>query len=379
MFGRTIVSADARHEFVALYSVQVQSGLRHCTSAGRLLNTAVWLLCAGSLGLPPLFAAADAQETVVVSSQAADEDPAELIDAMSRAVRDLNYKGTFVHAQGTSLTSMQILHSNSDGDEQERLISLDGEAREVIRDNSLVTCIWPGTESVVVTKSKPRDLLPKIDETLTDEMRYSFSYGAPDRVASRDTYVINVTPTDGMRYGYRFWIDIENKMLLRSMLLDGSVNPVEQVIFTQIEYLDSVDSSLFDIMGSDRHAASMSWLEPEAADATDRAASQQSEQADRVSFSALPSGYKKISETYSPTPINKGPVSHVMLSDGMASVSVYVEYVGREDQQNVSLGWSRMGAMNAYTVGNDEALITVVGEVPKETVEAIAAAVDLAG
>ena len=363
----------------ASYAAWALPGLRYCARAGRLLKLPVLALCSASLALASLSALSDTQKPASTSGETTEISPAELIDSMSQAVRNLNYQGIFVHAQGTTLTSMQIIHSSNDGDESERLISLDGEAREVIRNNSLVTCIWPGTESVVVTKAKPRDLLPRIDSSLTRDMRYSFSFGAPDRVAGRDTHVVNVIPSDDFRYGYRFWIDVQNNMLLRSMLLDGSVDPVEQVIFTQIEYVDSVDSSLFDIMGSDRHAERMSWLEPQAADGIDKVDRQTSEQADRVSFSALPTGYQKISETYSPTPINKGPVSHVMLSDGMASVSVYVEYVGREDQQNVSLGWSRMGAMNAYTVGTDKALITVVGEVPKDTVEAIAAAVDLAG
>ena len=363
----------------ARYATWALSGSQHRCRAARLLQTSVLVLCASGLGLSAPSAFSNTQKPTTISGEAADVTPAELIDSMSLAVHNLNYQGTFVHAQGTSLTSMQIIHSSDGEDEYERLISLDGEAREVIRNNSLVTCIWPGTESVVVTKAKPRDLLPKIDSSLTSDMRYSFSFGAPDRVVGRDTHVVNVIPSDGFRYGYRFWIDVETNMLLRSMLLDDSVDPVEQVIFTQIEYLDSVDNSLFDIVGSDRHAGSLSWLEPQTADANDKAARQQSEQADRVSFSSLPNGYSKVSETYSPTPINKGPVSHVMLSDGMASVSVYVEYVGHEDQQNVSLGWSRMGAMNAYTIGTDKALITVVGEVPKDTVEAIAAAVMLAG
>ena len=84
-----------------------------------------------------------------------------------------------------------------------------------------------------------------------------------------------------------------------------------------------------------------------------------------------------MSETYQPMPINDGPVSHVMLSDGMVSVSVYVEYVDKVDQADATMGMSTMGAMNAYTRGLDAALITVVGEVPAATVEAIALSVRL--
>jgi sigma-E factor negative regulatory protein RseB len=74
-------------------------------------------------------------------------------------------------------------------------------------------------------------------------------------------------------------------------------------------------------------------------------------------------------------PIDEGPISHVMLTDGMASVSVYVEYVPRAQQDRSSTGLSSMGAMNAFGISTDTAFITAVGEVPGDTVRAIAAAV----
>ena len=76
-------------------------------------------------------------------------------------------------------------------------------------------------------------------------------------------------------------------------------------------------------------------------------------------------------------PIDDGPISHVMVSDGMASVSVYVEHVKAPEQDKSALGLSRMGAMNAYGLSLDNAFITVVGEVPASTVMAIAEAVQL--
>jgi len=64
-----------------------------------------------------------------------------------------------------------------------------------------------------------------------------------------------------------------------------------------------------------------------------------------------------------------------MVSDGMASVSVYVEYVDQANQKEMVLGRSSMGGMNAFTLSLPNALITAVGEVPPSTVESIANAV----
>ena len=326
-----------------------------------------------SLAVSPFtFAAGEGSDNGAYDAQV---DPAALVRDMSAALKTLNYEGTFVHVQGMHMTSMHILHSSDAHGELERLKSLDGEAREVIRNNSLVTCIWPGTQSVVVSKSKPRDLLPQVNADLASNERYRFTLGMPDRVAGLPTHVVNVEPTDSFRYGYRFWIDQDTHMLLRSMLLDGEHKAVEQVMFTHIDYPDTIDPARFDVSPS---TGQLSWLEPKRAKATSGLPKVLAKQVDRVSFQNLPSGYREVSETYSPMPINDGPISHVMLSDGMASVSVYVEYVTADAHTQSSAGLSTMGAMNAFGLSTESAFITAVGEVPADTVRAIAMAVQIA-
>ena len=221
---------------------------------------------------------------------------------------------------------------------------------------------------MVVTKSKPRNLLPTIDASLITNKLYDVSMATADRVAGIATHVVEVMPHDHFRYGYRFWIDQTTHMLLRSALLDSNGKPVEQVIFTAIEYPQHIDSSRFDVAVNDDQ---VSWREPAVTPVILR------QRADRVGFDKLPMGYTKTSETYRAMPINDGPVSHVMLSDGMASVSVYVEYIAEAAQNKGTLGLSSMGAMNAYSLSLPNAYITVVGEVPSATVQAIAEAVRL--
>lgn len=335
--------------------------------------------CAIATGLPVVSAvwAGDGTESgagTISGSEQLELDPANLVREMSMALKMLNYEGRFVHVQGRNITAMHIIHSSDAKGELERLISLDGEAREVIRNNSLVTCIWPGTQSVVVSKSKPRDLLPKLDANLTTGNRYKFTFGRPDRVAGIPTHVVNVIPMDKHRYGYRFWIDQTSKMLLRSLLLEGPDNIVEQILFTNIEYPDSISYKRFEVYSN---ATQLSWLEPKRAIAKSSLPKTLSGQVDRVGFVDLPMGYEEVSETYSPMPSNSTPVSHVMLTDGMASVSVYIEYLPKPEHNLSAVGLSSMGAMNAYGMSLDDALITAVGEVPAETVRAIAMAVKI--
>ena len=335
---------------------------------------------AGSYGGSPAQADAAGTEpdvattavTGTVTGAVTGQTPAERVQAMSVALKALNYEGTFVHVRGSHVTAMHILHASTPDGELERLRALDGEAREVIRNRSLVTCIWPDSQSVVVSKSRPRELLPRLTSELAGNQRYTFTFDEPDRVAGLPTDVVNVEPDDGYRYGYRFWIHTETGMLLRSMLVDAMKRPLEQVMFTQIEYPLHIDPARFDVM---QDAEQVSWLEPKKAMATSGLPESPDEQADRVDFTSLPAGYREVSETLTSMPLDDNPISHVMLTDGMASVSVYVEYLPASQQDHSLAGLSSMGAMNAYGLSTNAAFITAVGDVPGETVQAIASAV----
>ena len=306
------------------------------------------------------------------ASAEAAVSPATLITEMSSALQTLNYEGSFVHLQGGNVEAMSILHSSDEGGELERMLSLNGEAREVYRNHSLVTCIWPDTNAVIVSDSKSRNVLPKVDASLTDSEAYALTMDKSDRVAGVDTYVVNIQPRDEFRYGYKFWIDKDTRMLLRSMLIDEKMQTVEQVMFTSISYPERIERSRFQlptqhndiiVESTNKYKAA---IKPMADDPSG---------SNRVEFSSLPVGYEEVSEKYKPMPINDGPISHVMVSDGMASVSVYVEYVDQDKQKEIVLGRSSMGGMNAYTLSLPNALVTAVGEVPPSTVESIANAV----
>jgi sigma-E factor negative regulatory protein RseB len=69
-------------------------------------------------------------------------------------------------------------------------------------------------------------------------------------------------------------------------------------------------------------------------------------------------------------PNSSQPAEHVIISDGLASVSVYIEPFNAESQSFV--GASRVGAMNIFGSVHDDHQVTVVGEVPMSTVELIA-------
>jgi sigma-E factor negative regulatory protein RseB len=68
-------------------------------------------------------------------------------------------------------------------------------------------------------------------------------------------------------------------------------------------------------------------------------------------------------------------VDYLVVSDGLASVSVYIERIA-VDNENF-MGESRMGAVNIYSSLLDDHHVTVVGEVPQKTVQMIAESISV--
>ena len=66
---------------------------------------------------------------------------------------------------------------------------------------------------------------------------------------------------------------------------------------------------------------------------------------------------------------SKKPVQHMVITDGLASVSVFISEL--DDSQHVYKGAHNKGVINAYARDLNQHQITVVGEVPEGTVKSI--------
>ncbi len=299
----------------------------------------------------------------------AGNDAAHWIRDMSRAMEELTYEGTFVYLHGDEIETMQIVHDHDEMGVRERLSSQNGEARVIIRDSEHVTCIWPGSKSVIVSKSQPRTPFPQFDTDVNPDFAqfYKFMVSGEDRVAGKETMVVAMMPIDQYRYGYKLWVDKESKLLLRSMLLDSNEKVIEQVMFTDIRFPKKAEEGLFN---TESLGSGYQWQEAVVKNEGSTAGQ------GYINFRALPKGFSKISERMRPMPMNTNPVRHAIVSDGVAAVSVYVEYSG-DDPVGEMKGASSMGAMHAYGIKLKQGFVTAVGEVPPETAKLVAESVVL--
>ncbi len=305
--------------------------------------------------------------TLLPEALAGEFTPRQWLERMSQAAHQLNYDGTFVYSHDGHMQTMRIVHSSNNGIERERLLSLSGPSREVIRDNDKVTCILPDDNEVMVENTGPGRRLPlDLSARLGSlEQYYKFADGGDERIAGHNSRKIIISPLDSYRYGHALWLHHDKGLLLRSELYNEEGAVVEQLMFTALEFHDSLPAGLLEPETQGRDVVWQRDME--------RTVQPGEEELWRVG--ELPPGFVLENHRHHVMTGSSAQVEHLLFSDGLASVSVFIE---PETEGNAGfIGGSRLGAVNAYTRSHQGHYITVVGEVPPLTARRIAESVAL--
>lgn len=301
-----------------------------------------------------------------VAAAADPQDPHQLLDRMVEAARTLSYDGTFVYRSGTVVESMRILHRHDERGERERLVSLDGVAREVIRDNDKVTCILPDTDEVLVGKRRLRGVnAGPLFSAGEIPGQYRVALVGKDRVAGRKAARLAVRPLDDRRYGYELWVDLHSGLLLRSALISPAGEVLEELAYTSLTVPAEIPDDMLE--------SSLSGPGIRRYDVSDQPTATEPGGTSAWQIGGLPKGFELRERVFGVIAQSDVPIEHLVYSDGLASLSVFIEKLA--NRAEAMEGPSRMGAVSAFgrMVGDHQ--VTVVGEVPMVTVETVGRAV----
>jgi len=309
--------------------------------------------------LPVLF-------STLISVPVMADQAMDWVQKMSSAMRNLNYRGDFVYMHENQLESMRISHYKDANGEKERLISLNGEAREVIRDNQNLTCIWPSSRKVVVDFSRKNTFSPIFipEDIARLEKFYDMKMLDNDRVAGMSTVVVHIDPRDKYRYGMKFWINDQNGLMMKSSLINEDGKVIEEVMFTSLKLFDGDEKLVIDTMPKiDKNFTLVRYHSGD---------SSKSFAADNAwQLANAPGGFWRESVLKRKIPGTDHFVQQMVYTDGLASLSIFIE----KKTGLSSGGMSSMGAVNAFIRILNDYSVTAIGEVPAITVKQLAESV----
>ena len=278
--------------------------------------------------------------------------------AAKEATGKLSYRGIVSYMKDNSMESLHVFHGVSNGLEQERLLSVNTPMREVIRAADKVTCYYPESKSVSVdTKPSRHSMLLDLPGDLAElSKHYSFSLGEVEHVARRPARVVLIGPKDDLRYGRKLWIDVESKLPLKFEWLDGSGQVLEEMVFNSLSVEQSIPAA--DLAPSTQVDGTWKTKRHETLPAESL----------RWTLDGVPDGFHMLSYTRLKRDANNRAIDHILLSDGVSSVSIYIDELMNEI---FTAQPRKIGAINSYTRKLDKYLVTVMGEAPEKTVQAI--------
>lgn len=304
-----------------------------------------------------------------VADSADSREGLQWLSKMATASNQLNYSGTFVYQHGGQSETSRIAHFvNPAGGVFERLETLDGPIREVVRSNDQVTCYLPGTKTVLIEQRNARllpALLPENLNGITES--YRVRVGGRDRIAGHECQVIALEPRDNLRYGRQFCLETRSGLPLRVRTFNEKKDAVESFAFTQLRIGGRFDREK---VKSRFAARSRNWR-------VDRSALNVTEKPAETGWVVVnqPPGFRKLMEVKRSIAGRSGPVAQIVFSDGLAAISIFIEPMPKERPPETSL--THQGAVNIYTRAYADRMVTVLGEAPAATVMQIANSLEL--
>jgi sigma-E factor negative regulatory protein RseB len=150
-------------------------------------------------------------------------------------------------------------------------------------------------------------------------------------------------------------------MPLKTQLCGASGEVIEQIVFSNIDLPERIPDSMFKPLVD---ASNYRWLR------ADRQLAATNSTPALWEAMKLPPGFRMATRSAQAMPGSSEPVAHLVFTDGIASVSVFVE--PQKPNTQPAEGPAHVGSSSAFSTVVDGHQVTAVGEVPPTTVEFIA-------
>ncbi len=294
------------------------------------------------------------------SAHAAPNDGLAWLQRAIEASRSATYSGTFVHTNGDRISTVRVTHVTAGGDETERIEPLDGPTHEIVRRNEEMFCYFPDAKTVRLDRRITARFFPEILRGSPDSIAasYDVKLGKSERVLGYDCQWIRLEPKDDLRYAQRVCAEFNTGLVIRAKTFNQQRQVIEQYTFADLKLGPHVArndvKSIFE-------ARVKRWT-------TDSQPREESRSVDSGwVIGNAPAGFRKVTELRRTLPGRPQPVSHLVFTDGVASISVFIE--PNAGPVRTSEAATEDGTTTFFVRPMGDQVVTVLGEVPLATAQ----------
>lgn len=320
--------------------------------------------CIALLGLLPGLACAQPAWPPVTE---APHDARVWLQRSQEAAARRNYQGVLVVTASGQSNASRLAHYADGSQQADRVDWLDGESRTLIRLNETVHTLWPRSRLAVIEARDPRASFPALT-TGTGRVLdvYEWRRLGQDRVAGLEAEVVLLKARDPLRFSQRLWSERQTGLLLRAEVLGPAGQVLESAAFTELAI--GVKPQIDPLASQVRRLEGYRVARPTALPV--------SLESEGWQMGALPAGFREIQcarRVLGPAADPHAPVVlQAIYSDGLTNVSLFIEPF-QPDRHQARVG-ATVGATHTLMFRRDAQWITLVGDVPDDTLQRFAEA-----
>jgi sigma-E factor negative regulatory protein RseB len=300
-------------------------------------------------------------------AQTTDDIRGWLLD-VNRAAQQQTFVGTMVVQSGADMVSAKIWHIDHNGVALERVDLLSGEPHTTMRKGETVFGVDHANKVVRQERRSDLGLFPAVRGSAGERVaqHYVMQSLSATRVAGRATVGVALQAKDAWRHSYRIWRDVNSGLVLKWQTVSTTSGDVlEQVAYSDIAVASGIDvpqmqawqqvPKNYMVMRKDTQsfeAGALGWQQ-------------------RAPVAGFESGM--VNKPRLNGQLIDGAPAQWLFSDGLASVSLFVEPLSARGQRQPSA--VLLGATSSVSAAVPPMWVTAVGEAPVATLRALLASV----
>lgn len=303
----------------------------------------VWVLAVAVGLFSPQIYAADSQSHVGYECAGTPQVdmPDDAIQWLERglwASHCYAFQARAVAIDAVGVRTLALSHRIQDGIRQQVVQYLDGPSVSIERRSPVGRLAWTEENSNGELPS-PAKWAAHLDQLYTIELEENA------RVAGRDAVKLDFEPLDEWRFAHEWWIDRDTGLLLKQVLNDRQGRVIETFQITQLQSPEKYTGSVR--VDAPQVALNTPWH-----------------------TTWLPDGF-----VAQPITFSEGDVHQRVYSDGLATVSIFVEPLSSEDTNDLQEGVQQLGvsavAIQHYATDAGRWQLVAIGELPVATLQRI--------
>ncbi|MGP9567633.1 MucB/RseB C-terminal domain-containing protein [Halomonas sp. AOP5-B2-8] len=249
------------------------------------------------------------------------------------------FQARAVAIDAINVRTLALSHRIQDGIRQQVVQYLDGPSVSIERRSPVGRLAWT-EDSGSGGFPSPARWAAHLEEY------YQIDLEEDARVAGRDAVKLIFEPLDQWRFAHEWWLDRETGLLLKHVLIDQQGRIIETFQITQLQSPEQYTGNIR--IDSPKVALSTSW---------------------RTTW--LPEGF-----VGQPVAFSGNDVQQRVYSDGLATVSIFVEPLEEDEADGLREGVQQVGvsavAIEHYTTDEGRWQLIAIGEMPVTTLQRIA-------